>query len=816
VSRAHPTPRTDRPSIESYLDKYISEGLLPIPLKPGSKEPKLPKTKSLLKYIEQARNHPDKVRQLFLENCQGDCNVGLLLYTATGEKLIVVDVDDSNMVKIVIDVIKKCRLPYDVPIVKTRRGYHFYFVTNSDCKNRRIASIDIKCHHYVVAPPSVVEGKRYEFVKHDKGAFDFSELVYAFITQDDIKCMIEQLVKATKQTDKEEKQTKKTEEKQARKVKKKEAERIFNILRKIYVPGRRNEILHALVGCLYRNGWSEEEILDVVKLFAEYEKNQPDAEPEKRISDAQNTIRWCKTDTNRKCPSFKKLKEVVGSLLSKAEWKELLNAIAGNNKKDKKKAFKYIIEKSPSKEKAIIANEHGIKLVTFSASIKKGKTISNKKSLSSIGIINISRAELTQINNSDYYKITIVEGGRRKTYVVNELLLSEFISKKLSISQYYRSDIANLIRFNAKRKSSGWFVSGVVPTNDGYDLRPFSELWMGADNEASWSLPKIEPADSDTTMKILKTIRKRFRFDESVEAIAWTLTALARPILIKRWKINVPFLALIGPQDTGKSVLAGWLKQMFDLRDGSGQTEPQLRRTITASAVPFIIEETMPVEGEYTRWVETIKKTVGAGGDLLITQIDYRNQYAGHYIANSVGLFTFNTFSLIRNRDSSLLDKIAVIFIDELSDKERVDLDESVLPHVGRRLLDEYLNELINTDLVRSGTRIEKYLSAFKIAKRTVCKYVGCLEEPLNLALGSYGLPLNGTNNVHKFRQFIMHRVFVEGLDSRLGVNVCGTIKGLTRLGARRVHRLSSVADYFGLEYPLSPRYRLFCQFIDI
>ena len=810
MSRAHPTPRTDRPSIESYLGKYISEGLLPIPLKPGSKEPKLPKTRSLLKYIEEARAHPDKVKQMFLENCQGNCNIGLLLYTADGKKLVVIDIDDRNVISAVADAMATCHTTDTFPVVKTRRGYHFYFVIEGECRNRKLDKIDIKCHHYVVAPPSIVEGKRYEFVEVNGEVYDFSKLAYARITPDDIECIIEHL-KPIKDTDKSN-----GDGKQHLDGVKVRARKIFNILRKIYVPGRRNEILHALVGCLYRNGWSEEEILDVVKLFAEYEKNQPDAEPEKRISDAQNTIRWCKTDTNRKCPSFKKLKEVVGSLLSKAEWKELVNAIAGNNKKDKKKAFKYVIENSPSKEKAIIANEHGIKLVTFSASIKKGKTISNKKSLSSIGIINISRAELTQINNSDYYKITIVEGGRRKTYVINELLLSEFISKKLSISQYYRSDIANLIRFNAKRKSSGWFVSGVVPTNDGYDLRPFSELWMGADNEAIWSLPKIEPADSDTTMKILKTIRKRFRFDESVEAIAWTLTALARPILIKRWKINVPFLALIGPQDTGKSVLAGWLKQMFDLRDGSGQTEPQLRRTITASAVPFIIEETMPVEGEYTRWVETIKKTVGAGDDLLITQIDYRNQYAGHYIANSVGLFTFNTFSLIRNRDSSLLDKIAVIFIDELSDKERVDLDESVLPHVGRCLLDEYLNELMNTDLVRSGTRIEKYLSAFKIAKRTVCKYVGCLEEPLNLALGTYGLPLNGTNNVHKFRQFIMHRAFVEGFDSRLGVNVCGTIKGLTRLGARKVHRLSSVADYFGLKYPLSPRYRLFCQFVDI
>jgi len=87
-------------------------------------------------------------------------NVGIV---AKPDKLCFIDVDNPSL-------IEKYRLnKLNTLVVKTPKGYHYYFYNCGLRCNFLGNGIELRCYNmYVVAPGSVVDGKMYRVINHAK------------------------------------------------------------------------------------------------------------------------------------------------------------------------------------------------------------------------------------------------------------------------------------------------------------------------------------------------------------------------------------------------------------------------------------------------------------------------------------------------------------------------------------------------------------------------------------------------------------------------------------------------------------------------
>jgi len=159
--------RYDRQGYRLQLQAYLDLGLTPIPLRG-----KIP----IVKW-KRGNWHPKTLDDL--KHYLNRPNWGL----RTGGNFAVVDFDTkesfTSFVTANID-----KLPIDVPIVKTARGFHIWFRPTQPLRDMHFEGIDIKAEGgQVVVPPSIhpKTGQRYKFIKppkEDIPVLDLDELEF--------------------------------------------------------------------------------------------------------------------------------------------------------------------------------------------------------------------------------------------------------------------------------------------------------------------------------------------------------------------------------------------------------------------------------------------------------------------------------------------------------------------------------------------------------------------------------------------------------------------------------------------------------------
>ncbi|MEM1552827.1 MAG: phage/plasmid primase, P4 family [Candidatus Bathyarchaeia archaeon] len=157
------------------VKQFYDAGFTPLPLKPNAKEPAMPS------WGDWQTRRPlwDEIEASFVDafNRFGDTNIGLLCGKLHGN-LVVLDIDDPNRFREFVKQ-KELILPR-TPIVKTRKGFHLYFRYPDGIEIRRFNRInefgaELRGDgHYVVAPPSVVDGKVYQFLQRNGRTYDLS------------------------------------------------------------------------------------------------------------------------------------------------------------------------------------------------------------------------------------------------------------------------------------------------------------------------------------------------------------------------------------------------------------------------------------------------------------------------------------------------------------------------------------------------------------------------------------------------------------------------------------------------------------------
>ncbi len=252
------------PSTIEVVVGYLRKGFSVIPLKAGTKEPALHSWKEY------------QTRQPTLEEVtnwwQSNPKYGVAIVCGKVSGLIVVDIDDPEKFKVALNALG-LKIP-KTPAVKTKRGYHIYFRYPKGYMVRYRYLKDYGAEirgddHYVVAPPSVVNGHKYSWY-HKNGEklsiFDVEpaevpiELLEAFGVPKETEQPERAPVNATLQ------------HKNGNQSKEYLIPAIVALLQPYWVEGQRHDLSLALSGALAKAGWSwsdAEQLLNAIAKKAE-------------------------------------------------------------------------------------------------------------------------------------------------------------------------------------------------------------------------------------------------------------------------------------------------------------------------------------------------------------------------------------------------------------------------------------------------------------------------------------------------------------------------------------------------------------------
>ncbi|QUN11962.1 bifunctional DNA primase/polymerase [Clostridium sp. C1] len=148
-------------SLKESALAYAKEGLRVFPLAPNSKGKQV-----LHSWIKEATTNPDTIEYWWDTNPQ--YNIGIV----TGEKLFVIDVDIKNQHN-GIESLKQYgkELPTTKMVKSPSGGFHLYYYDDQQEVKTRTGlydGIDIRGKGgYIVAPPSMIDGNKYQFVNKE-------------------------------------------------------------------------------------------------------------------------------------------------------------------------------------------------------------------------------------------------------------------------------------------------------------------------------------------------------------------------------------------------------------------------------------------------------------------------------------------------------------------------------------------------------------------------------------------------------------------------------------------------------------------------
>jgi len=262
-------------SLVDWAKFYYEKGLSVIPLKFKEKIPLIPWEK-----YQHERATIQEIEEWFKEGWK---NIGVVCGKVSGN-LIVIDFDSQELFNNFVLKISEYPLSEKFKntwIIRTGKGYHFYFRVDEDLTTtRRFNGIEIRGDgSQVVAPPSMhPSGKVYEFVEdpHERDIIYLNKDEYNIVLK-----VIEELVGVQK-TDRTTQSTQpKTEFKQ---LSDNEILRIVELLKPAYKPGNRELLIGLyLAAWFYRKKIAKESIVKIAELLAK-EDNSADTEQKlKRI-----------------------------------------------------------------------------------------------------------------------------------------------------------------------------------------------------------------------------------------------------------------------------------------------------------------------------------------------------------------------------------------------------------------------------------------------------------------------------------------------------------------------------------------------------
>lgn len=142
--------------IDKIIESYYKNGYSLLPLKNNSKLP-------CIKWKRYQYKRADLEDILNWYITFNEPNIALI----TGDRLIAIDLDSFSLLPELEKILPGLN---DTTRVKTKRGYHFYFINNNEHRIKSINNlfnlkkVELQGNgRYIVAPPSIVGGHQYSF-----------------------------------------------------------------------------------------------------------------------------------------------------------------------------------------------------------------------------------------------------------------------------------------------------------------------------------------------------------------------------------------------------------------------------------------------------------------------------------------------------------------------------------------------------------------------------------------------------------------------------------------------------------------------------
>jgi energy-coupling factor transporter ATP-binding protein EcfA2 len=286
--------------------QYLGAGFSIIPLAPNSKRPKL---ESWLEF-QQRKPTLDEIA-----NWWGNrSDYGVAVVCGKVSDIVVLDIDDPEKFGIALKAMGET-LP-DTPIVKTRDGCHLYFrypanrlVTRHD----RLKDWGAELRgdgHYVVAPPSVVDGHRYHWATRNGKRMALGEVPLAecpewlldafgvpFVDGQSEQKTVQPSTQQVPQPTDGKGDTLSDEQKRALK----------SVLVRRWIEGQRHELALGLAGLLAKSGIAQDDALALLREIASEAGDNEWRDRERALKDTFDRL-W----RGEQVVGYKHLEEIVG------------------------------------------------------------------------------------------------------------------------------------------------------------------------------------------------------------------------------------------------------------------------------------------------------------------------------------------------------------------------------------------------------------------------------------------------------------------------------------------------------------------------
>jgi hypothetical protein len=307
-----------------FAQKYLDAGFSIVPLAPNSKRPSLESWAE----FQQRRPMLEEVAQWW----QNGSNCGIAVVCGKVSGIVVLDIDDEEKFGVALKTIGE-KLP-DTPIVRTRKGWHVYFRYPADRivrRHDRLSDWGAELRGdgcYVVAPPTVIDGKRYHWAKRNGRLMALGEvpiaecpdwLLNAFGVPfaDEQSEPVQHSTQVPQPTDGKG-DTLSDEQKRALK----------SVLVSHWIEGKRHELALGLAGLLAKSGIAQDDALALLREIASKAGDNEWRDRERALKDSFDRL-W----TGKEVVGYKRLEEILGEQTA-----QLIAAIVSPRKTDNEAA----------------------------------------------------------------------------------------------------------------------------------------------------------------------------------------------------------------------------------------------------------------------------------------------------------------------------------------------------------------------------------------------------------------------------------------------------------------------------------------------
>jgi hypothetical protein len=290
--------------IRSAVNEYIARGFSIVPLVPNSKELAIRGVK-----LREWKPTPEEVLGYWQDN--PNYGVGIVCGKVSG--VVVLDIDDPEKFGVALKAIGEA-LP-DTPIARTCEGWHMYFrypanriVERKDRLNDWGAELrGDGC--YVVAPPTVIDGKRYHWAKRNGRLMALGEVPLVecpewllnafgvpFRDEQSEPTPVHQSTQQVSQPTDENDYTLSDEQKRALK----------SVLVPNWVEGQRHDLALGLAGLLAKSGIAQDDALTLLRETAKEAGDNEWRDRERALKDTFDRL-W----RGEQVVGYKRLEEIV-------------------------------------------------------------------------------------------------------------------------------------------------------------------------------------------------------------------------------------------------------------------------------------------------------------------------------------------------------------------------------------------------------------------------------------------------------------------------------------------------------------------------